>query len=247
MAAVGSEVTGSWFLSSEVVGFFILLLLLSIFLTALCSDCRRRSFELRGPEVDRNPSSLIRVVKLEEALGARENPMINEIQNDEKGDVASFTPWRSHLGAPQNHQVSQTNGSTAVIKTTSGSETSGDETPVSFTPWRSHLGAPQSRDLNGSAPQDHIYSVIGGGRGSSAGDAYASSPTTNQEPGEESSARSGAALDLNDRNSMYARVSKKERQATPPVHTPEEVQVEQEEEEEEESPPLPDRRTQLEG
>ena len=27
-------------------------------------------------------------VKLEEALGARENPMINEIQNDEKGDWA---------------------------------------------------------------------------------------------------------------------------------------------------------------
>ncbi|XP_073320694.1 uncharacterized protein [Pagrus major] len=245
MAAVGSEVTCSWFLSSGVVSFFILLLLLSIFLTALCSDCRRRSFELRDPEVDRNPSSLIRVVKLEEAMGARENPMINEIQNDEKGNAASFTPWRSHLGAPHNQQVVQTNGSTAVTKTMSGSETSGDENPVSFTPWRSHLGAPQSQDLSSSAPQDHIYSVIRGGRGSS-GDADASSPPTNQEPGEERGARSEATLDLNDRNSMYARVSRKERQATPPVHTPEEVQVE-EEEEEESSPPLPDRRTQLEG
>ncbi|XP_030271389.1 uncharacterized protein LOC115580839 [Sparus aurata] len=242
MAALGSEVAGSWFLSSSgVVGFFILLLLLSIFLTALCSDCGRRSFDLRDP-VDRNPSSLIRVVKLEEALGARENPMINEIQNDEKGDAASFTPWRNHLGAPQNHQVAQTNGSTAVIKTTGGSETSGDENPVSFTPWRSHLGAPQSQGLNSSAPQEHIYSVIGGERG----DADTSSPPSNQEPGEERSARSGAALDLNDRNSMYARVSRKERQATPPVHTPKEMKVE-EEEEEEESPPLPDRRTQLEG
>lgn len=95
--------------------------------------------------------------------------------------------------------------------------------------------------LNSSAPQEHIYSVIGGERG----DADTSSPPSNQEPGEERSARSGAALDLNDRNSMYARVSKKERQATPPVHTPKEMKVE--EEEEEESPPLPDRRTQLEG
>ena len=96
--------------------------------------------------------------------------------------------------------------------------------------------------LNSSAPQEHIYSVIGGERG----DADTSSTPTNHETREERSARSGAALDLIDRNSMYARVSRKERQATPPVHTPEEVQVE-EEEEEEESPPLPDRRTQLEG
>lgn len=41
MAAVGAEVTSSWFLSSGVVSFFILLVLLSIFLTSLCSDCGR--------------------------------------------------------------------------------------------------------------------------------------------------------------------------------------------------------------
>ncbi|KAM9366772.1 uncharacterized protein ABDE67_003491 [Symphorus nematophorus] len=253
MAAVGSEVGGLWFLSSGVVSFFLLLLLLSIFLTALCSDCKRHSFDLRESEFDRNPSSLIRVVKLEETMGARENPMIGEIQNDEKGNSASFTPWRSHLGAPQNHQGHQghqgqaadvrTNGSAAVV--TAESETSGEETSVPITPWRSHLRAPQSQDVRGSAPSDaeHIYHVIGGGRRSIGGDAAdVSSPPTNQVPGE-------AAVDLSecDRNSMYARVSRKERQATPPARTPEQVQEEEEEEEEEESPPLPHRETQLDG
>ncbi|XP_051234776.1 uncharacterized protein si:ch73-204p21.2 [Dicentrarchus labrax] len=239
MAAVGAEVTGSWVVSSGVFSFFILLLLLSIFLTALCADCRRHSFELREPE-DRNPSSLVRVVKLEEVMGARENPAINEIQNDEKGNAVVFTPWRSHLEAPQNHQDVQTNGS-AAVKTKSEYETVGGsnpvkENPVPFTPWRSHLGVPQSHDLNGSTPRasDHIYHDIGGGR-------------TNDEPGEERSARSAAAdLSERERNSMYARVSKKDRLTTPPVQTPEEVQV-KEEEEEEPSPPLPDRMTQLEG
>ncbi|KAK2920475.1 uncharacterized protein si:ch73-204p21.2 [Channa argus] len=110
MAAVGAEVTASWFLSSGVVSFFIILLLLSIFLTAVCTDCGRRSFELQDSNVDKNPSALIRVVKLEEVMVARENPMINEIQNDEKENncgaekTVHFTPWRSHLGAPQNNQ-----------------------------------------------------------------------------------------------------------------------------------------------
>ncbi|KAK2854335.1 hypothetical protein Q5P01_006996 [Channa striata] len=111
MAAVGgAEVTASWVPSSGVLSFFILLLLLSIFLTALCTDCGRRSFELQDSKVDKNPSALIRVVKLEEVMVARENPMIHEIQNDEKeihrGDenTVQFTPWRSHLGAPQNNQ-----------------------------------------------------------------------------------------------------------------------------------------------
>lgn len=153
MAAVGAELSGFWFLSSGSVGFFILLILLLVFLTALCSDCNRRSFELKDPEVDRNPSSLIRVVKLEEA---RENPMIDEIQNDEKEFVpeGGFVPWRSHLGAPP----SQT-------------ESRPEEAPVSFPPWRNHLVAPQSHD------SAHVYDVTNGGRSSSND---ASLPTANQ-------------------------------------------------------------------
>ncbi|XP_033505491.1 uncharacterized protein LOC117271422 isoform X2 [Epinephelus lanceolatus] len=246
MAAIGAEVAGSWFLSSGVAGFFILLVLLSIFLTALCSDCNKRSFELRESEADKNPSTLIRVVKLEEAMVARENPMINEIQNDEKDfnpgqeNTVSFTPWRSHLGAPQNHQDAQTNGSAAVIKTESVSDTAGEsnpeeETSVTFTPWRSHLREPPN--------QDHIYHTIGEGRSSSGGDADQSSLPTNQEQEEEHSAPSAVAGDLIDRKSVYAQVSKKATPTAPPVYTHEEVQVE---EEEESLPPLPDRKS-LEG
>ncbi|XP_022064378.1 uncharacterized protein si:ch73-204p21.2 [Acanthochromis polyacanthus] len=155
MAAVGAELSGFWFLSSGSVGFFILLILLLVFLTSLCSDCNRRSFELKDPEVDRNPSSLIRVVKLEEA---RENPMIDEIQNDEKefGPEGSI-PWRSHVGAPQS-------------QTESGPE----EAPVSFPPWRSHLVAPQSHD------SAHVYDVINGGR--SSNDALSLTANQNGDP-----------------------------------------------------------------
>ncbi|XP_035855060.1 uncharacterized protein LOC118494676 isoform X2 [Sander lucioperca] len=177
MAAVGAEATGPWFLSSGVVSVFLLLLLLfllSIFLTALCSECSRRGFELRDSEATKDPSALIRVVKLEEAMVARENPMIHEIQNDEK-------------------------------------------------------------DVHSSAPPDHIYHTIGG--------AVVSPLPTNQEPAEEHTARFAAAGDLTDRNSVYAKVSKKWRPPAPPDHAPAALQ---EKEEEESSPPLPDRKTQLE-
>ncbi|KAM8860151.1 uncharacterized protein AB9W97_019831 isoform 2-T11 [Spinachia spinachia] len=72
MAAFGPEVSGSWLSTSGVVGLSIILL--SIFLLALCSECSRRSFELRDSEVDKDPSILIKVVKLEEGLVGTENP-----------------------------------------------------------------------------------------------------------------------------------------------------------------------------
>ncbi|XP_078112048.1 uncharacterized protein LOC144521367 [Sander vitreus] len=224
MAAVGVEAAGPWFLSSGVVSVFLLLLLLfllSIFLTALCSKCSRRNFELQDSKATKDPSALIRVVKLEEAMVARENPMIHEIQNDEK-DV-------------------QTNGSAAVIKTASDPKTaeSGpeEENSVPFTPWRSHLREPQNQDVHSSAPPDHIYHTIGG--------AVVSPPPTNREPAEEHTARSAVAGNSTDRNSVYAQVSKKCRPPVPPNHAPAAVQ-EEEEEDEESSPPLPERKTQLE-
>ncbi|XP_054876995.1 uncharacterized protein LOC129352149 isoform X3 [Poeciliopsis prolifica] len=81
MAAVGPDATGSWFLTPGLFLLLILLILLSIFLTALCSDCNRNSFELQDSETEKRPSALIRVVKLEEV---KENPMIGEIQKDER-------------------------------------------------------------------------------------------------------------------------------------------------------------------
>ncbi|XP_024286051.1 uncharacterized protein LOC112256787 isoform X1 [Oncorhynchus tshawytscha] len=121
------EVMGPWAapglgsFSSDFVMFSLLFLLLSIIL-ALCTNCRRHSFTLRdgGEEVDRTQSQLVRVVKLEDALAARENPMINDIRKDESDfsprpeesvigvpeqppadqDVTWLKPWRSHREAP---------------------------------------------------------------------------------------------------------------------------------------------------
>lgn len=253
MAAVGAEVTGSpFFLLSGVIGFFILLLLLSIFLTALCSDCGRRSFELREPE-DKNPSALIRVVKLEEAMVARENPMINEIQRDEKDfnpaevykvptvATVSFSALRSHMGEPQNHQDIQTNGSSVMERTEVDPQTAEDteeEVSVTFTPWRNHLRAPQSQDVNSCDAPDsaHIFNSRGG-RGS---DADISSSTTNHQPGVELEDALSDEWNV-DVKSVYARITKKERLTTPTEHTPEQVQGA------ESTPPLPERRTAVEG
>ncbi|XP_053281940.1 uncharacterized protein si:ch73-204p21.2 isoform X2 [Pleuronectes platessa] len=227
MAAVGagvSGVIGSWSLSSGVIGSFILLLLLSIFLSALCSECSRRSFELQDSESDANPSTLISVVKLEETLTSRDNPVISEIQNDEKdfrpseGNLVSFPPWKSHLGASQNGQESR-----AV-----------EENSDQFTTWRSHLRAPEQQDSN------HIYHSIGGGRT----DSNTVTPRTNPDQEGGDRARPDAkTLEFSDINSVYAQVSRKVRQAPPPVQTPVVAQVREGEEGEEPSPPLPDRET----
>lgn len=143
--------------------------------------------------MDRNPSSLIRVVKLEEA---RENPMIDQIQNDEKEFVpeGGFIPWRSHLGAPPTQTESRPE----------------EEAPVSVPPWRNHLVAPQSHD------SAHVYDVINGGRSSSND---ASSPTANQSG--ETDAPPAADL-----NSIYARVSKKINAKNSPGDSPEQEEEE---------------------
>ncbi|XP_018548438.1 uncharacterized protein LOC108894297 isoform X2 [Lates calcarifer] len=236
MAAVGAEVAGPWFLSSGGVGFFIILLLLSVFLTALCSNCGRRSFKLQHAAEDKNPSTLVRVGKLEETrAAARENPMINEIQNDEKGsntkeqNPVPYTPWRSHLRAPQDKLDVPTNGSGAV------KDIGGDAISA-------------AAGVNSSFPpeSDHIYHTIGGGQR----DADVSLPPTNQElwlernSGRERGTRF-ATEDFNDRdrNSLYAQVSKRVRQPEVPGQTVEVVLVV----EEDPSPPLPDRRAEMEA
>ncbi|XP_069572051.1 uncharacterized protein [Brachyistius frenatus] len=232
MAAVGAEVTGSWFPSSGVVMFFILVLLLSIFLTALCGDCYKHSFKLEERPMSKNSSILIKVVKLEEA---RENPTINEIQNDEKEfhpheeNPATLTPSTNHLEAPQTQRESHPE----------------EEASVPYTPWRSHLAAPQNGDLNSSSPPDsnHIYQTVREGRDSGGDAPWANHKPAPQRSGDACPAEATAAdLRDRDRNSIYARVSKKLSTNTSPVCTPEEAPVE-----EESSPPLPERRTQLEG
>ncbi|KAM4743825.1 uncharacterized protein FYW61_000067 isoform 2-T2 [Anableps anableps] len=138
MAAVGAAVTGSWFPSPGLVGLLVLLLLLSIFLAALCSDCNRNSFELQESKAEKHPSALIRVVKLEEV---KENPMIGEIQKDEK----EFRP-EGDPAVPCSSSESQ-QGELQPRSDPNPSEGTSLHVPS----WRSHLVAPESRDLNGEA------------------------------------------------------------------------------------------------
>lgn len=219
MAAVGAALTGSGFLPSGLVGLFILLLLLSVFLTALCGDCNRHSFELHDSKAEKHPSALIRVVKLEEV---KENPMMAEIQKDEK----EFRPEGDPAVSPPGSQQ----GALQTLPEPSPSEGTSAHVP----PWRSHLMAPESRDPNGPAHIDH---APGDGRGSSD---EALPPSANHLSKQlHYIARSG------DGDSVYARVSRKLRLANPPLPTPEGggAKLGEEEPAEESSPPLPDRRT----
>ncbi|XP_037550690.1 uncharacterized protein LOC119427178 [Nematolebias whitei] len=196
MAAVGAEVTGSSFLSSGLVGFFIVLLLF-IFFTALCSMCNRQSFKLQEPRVDPTPSTLIRVVKLEEV---KENPMIEEIQKDEK----EFCPKEDSAVTSSSSQHKEPE----TIRDSSPAE----EVSVSFPPWRSHLMAPQSKDVNGLSPSDssHVYDIIQRGRGNSS-DALTrpDHPPTQLHGSTDEENIPQPALSTNHKNSVYAQVSKK--------------------------------------
>ncbi|XP_020557053.1 uncharacterized protein LOC111946253 [Oryzias latipes] len=227
MASLESELTASSLPSGLVLVFILLLLLLTIFLTPLCSDCNRRSFELKDPEAAKSPSALIRVVRLEEV---RENPMIEKIQKDEqefhpKGE-APVIPSQIQQGEPQTNKDSLPGG-----------------TPVSFIPWRSHLMAPESKDLNGTAPSDsdsHLFNPMECGRSNDI-----PSPPANDSPAQQrhgnGEPRSAVTLHFSgpDRNSVYARVSKKLRL----TDSPEEKQ----EGPEEAGPPLPDRNPEMDG
>ncbi|XP_041849908.1 uncharacterized protein si:ch73-204p21.2 [Melanotaenia boesemani] len=191
MAAVGEEVTIPWFLSAGLVSIFILILL-AVFLTALCSDCTRRSFELQDLDVDKNPSTLIRVVKLEEV---HENPTITEIQKDEREfhpeeeTPASFSPCQSQQGEPQ----------------TLPDPLPEEGNSVGYTPWRSHLMAQQSKGINNSSPSDsaHNYQTIAGGCSTNSDSL---SPPANHKPAQQQDEDDRLAARTNlsdcDRNSV---------------------------------------------
>ncbi|XP_037835925.1 uncharacterized protein si:ch73-204p21.2 isoform X2 [Kryptolebias marmoratus] len=210
MAAVGVEVTGSSFLSIVPIGSFILLFLLFIFLTALCSECSRRSFELQDPQVDRNPSTLIKVVKLEEV---RENPMIDDIQKDEK----EFHPKEDSAVTSSSLQIKDKEPS--IVKDSTPEE----ETTVSFTPWRSHLMSPQSKD------SAHIYDIIERRRGTNTNELPQPYYQPSQQHGsnnEENYTRPVVTTD--DKYSIYAKVSKKLQLNNSPASTPEKEEQEEE-------------------
>lgn len=98
----------------------LMVLVLTVLFTALCSHCGRRSFELRDTTQEKRPSTLVRVVKLDEE--ARENPFVEKSKDGQEN--VHVTPWRSHLGAPQVQ------------------DSSSEDSPGTVPLWRSHLGAP---------------------------------------------------------------------------------------------------------
>ncbi|XP_017158600.1 uncharacterized protein LOC103460123 isoform X2 [Poecilia reticulata] len=156
----------------------------------------RNSFELQDSKTEKPPSALIRVVKLEEV---KENPMIGEIQKDER----EFRP-----GGDPAEPVSSSEG---------------------------QQGELQSRpDLNGSAPQTSHHVTDGRGNGGEA-----LGPSANRL-----STQLHYVTQSDDRNAVYARVSKKLRLANSPVPTPEGAGPPRgEEPEEQRFPPPPDRET----
>lgn len=91
-------------------------LVLTVLLSSLCSNCARRSFELRDTTQEKGPSALVRVVKLDEA---GENPVTQKSPDGQK----NVTPWMIHVGAPQVQDSSSEDG------------------PGTIPVWRSHLGA----------------------------------------------------------------------------------------------------------
>uniref|UniRef100_A0AAV2LLV2 Uncharacterized protein n=1 Tax=Knipowitschia caucasica TaxID=637954 RepID=A0AAV2LLV2_KNICA len=72
----------------------LVLLVLAVLLSALCTHCGRHSFELRDTTPEKGPSALIKVVKLEEA---GEHTSANKDGTD--GRAYNIPPWRSHLGS----------------------------------------------------------------------------------------------------------------------------------------------------
>ncbi|XP_041927568.1 uncharacterized protein si:ch73-204p21.2 [Alosa sapidissima] len=109
----------------------IFLLVIIVNLINLCTTCQKHTFELEQPSagVERSSSTLVRVVKLEDARAARENPAIDEIKRDEEelstipeGNGAALTPWRNHTSQrsefPEDSQVS--NGTPAGLTVTNG-------------------------------------------------------------------------------------------------------------------------------
>ncbi len=104
---------------------------------------------------------------------------------------------------------------------------------------------PLCADVNSPTPSDpdHIYHNTEGRRSSIGDSDITSSQTTNHELRETSAPSSSFDLSYEEKNLMYARVSKRVRSTPPPADTDEDSQVE-----EEESPPsLPEREIQLEG
>ncbi|KAJ8341834.1 hypothetical protein SKAU_G00341250 [Synaphobranchus kaupii] len=110
MAPIGMQVVG-WAaarsLSPELILASLLCLIALIKFLAICSQCNRHAFDLGAcHQMENSSSTLIRVVKLEDAAMPTENPCFEYITKDEqdnrslqlsiKSGEVWYTPWRNH-------------------------------------------------------------------------------------------------------------------------------------------------------
>ncbi|KAG7465769.1 hypothetical protein MATL_G00157050 [Megalops atlanticus] len=149
MAPVGAHVAGlaaaSSFTPELLIASQVLLFILLVTLLIICTQCGRHSFQLEeSSEKERKSSTLIRVVKLEEAAESRENPVINDIVKDEEvpsptsenGSVQTpleITAWRRHTGVP-NHQGHTGDTPNTHVTPVITDPVSGDTTPPATDP-----------------------------------------------------------------------------------------------------------------
>ncbi|XP_061115056.1 uncharacterized protein si:ch73-204p21.2 [Conger conger] len=123
MAPVGMQVLG-WAAVSSLSPEFILASLIGLIalikLLAVCTECNRSGFDVEErTQVKRSPSTLIRVVQMEDVAMSRENPSFEYTTKDEQGPSPTiengslhmsvrsgdvwYTPWRSHTINHQDH------------------------------------------------------------------------------------------------------------------------------------------------
>ncbi|XP_062302415.1 uncharacterized protein si:ch73-204p21.2 [Osmerus eperlanus] len=158
MALVREVLGSTWTNLSPETAIFSLFLL-SILLLILCTNCGSHSFDLRRKED--GPESLIRVVRLEDAL--RENTMINNIRKDEKEfQTENGGPVTVSASIPESSSVP---GSDLIPEIQFAS---GQDNGTWYQPWRSHMGVPEhdgkvNREtpyLELCTPQGHMDSFL---------------------------------------------------------------------------------------
>ncbi|XP_043119336.1 uncharacterized protein si:ch73-204p21.2 [Puntigrus tetrazona] len=105
MAPISTDLVG-WAVTEQPEAAFlsvVVLFIASIALLVLCASCKKHSFELdnRSPPEQQKSSTLVSVAKMDDSRGARQNPIANDITEDEIGleaeeGGAAYRPWRSH-------------------------------------------------------------------------------------------------------------------------------------------------------
>ncbi|XP_050988859.1 uncharacterized protein si:ch73-204p21.2 [Labeo rohita] len=121
MAPISTDLVG-WAVTEQPAAAFlsiVVLFIVSIALLVLCASCKKHSFELESSKTapeEKKSSTLVSVAKMDNSSGARHNPAVNDITEDEIGleaveGGAAYRPWRSHTLTHGSTLPAQINGS----------------------------------------------------------------------------------------------------------------------------------------